>query len=62
MRATAPASSREGRRANAPSSATFDIRDCTTPCGHYVATRLREDGPGWQTRANAALRRAVLGS
>ena len=27
-----------------------------------VVARLREDGPGWQTRANAALRRAVLGS
>ena len=27
-----------------------------------VVARLREAGPGWQTRANAALRRAVLGS
>ena len=27
-----------------------------------VVARLREDGPGWQARANAALRRAVLGS
>ena len=27
-----------------------------------VVARLREDGPGWQTRANAALRQAVLGS
>ncbi len=26
-----------------------------------VVARLREDGPGWQTRANAALRQAVLG-
>lgn len=26
-----------------------------------VVSRLREDGPGWQTRANSALRRAVLG-
>ena len=27
-----------------------------------VVARLRADGPGWQTRANAALREAVLGS
>ena len=27
-----------------------------------VVARLRADGPGWQTRANAALRQAVLGS
>ena len=27
-----------------------------------VVARLREDGPGWQTRANAALRRALFGS
>lgn len=26
-----------------------------------VVARLRADGPGWQTRANAALREAVLG-
>ena len=26
-----------------------------------VVSRLREDGPGWQTRANSALRQAVLG-
>lgn len=26
-----------------------------------VVARLRVDGPGWQTRANAALREAVLG-
>ena len=26
-----------------------------------VIARLREEGPGWQTRANSALRRAVLG-
>ena len=26
-----------------------------------VVFRLREDGPGWQTRANSALRQAVLG-
>ena len=26
-----------------------------------VVARLREGGPGWQTRANAALRYAVLG-
>ena len=26
-----------------------------------VVARLREDGPGWQTRANAALRNAFLG-
>ena len=25
-----------------------------------VVARLREDGPGWQTRANAALRNAFL--
>ncbi len=27
-----------------------------------VIARLREDGPGWQARANSALRRAVLGA
>ena len=27
-----------------------------------VVARLREDGPGWQARANSALRRAVLGA
>ena len=27
-----------------------------------VVARLRAGGPGWQTRANAALREAVLGS
>ena len=27
-----------------------------------VVARLREDGAGWQTRANDALRRAVLGA
>ena len=27
-----------------------------------VVARLREDGPGWQTRANSALRHAVLGA
>ena len=27
-----------------------------------VVSRLREDGPGWQTRANSALRQAVLGA
>lgn len=27
-----------------------------------LVARLREGGPGWQTRANAALRQAVLGS
>ena len=27
-----------------------------------VVARLRADGPGWQTRANAVLREAVLGS
>ena len=27
-----------------------------------VVSRLREDGPGWQTRANSALRQAVLGT
>ena len=27
-----------------------------------IVERLRADGPGWQTRANAALREAVLGS
>ncbi len=27
-----------------------------------VVARLRADGPGWQTRANAALREAVLGN
>ena len=27
-----------------------------------VVSRLREDGPGWQTRANFALRQAVLGT
>ena len=27
-----------------------------------VVSRLREDGPGWQARANSALRRAVLGA
>ncbi len=27
-----------------------------------VVARLRAEGPGWQTRANAALREAVLGS
>ncbi len=26
-----------------------------------VVARLRAEGPGWQTRANAALREAVLG-
>ena len=26
-----------------------------------LVARLRADGPGWQTRANAALREAVLG-
>ena len=26
-----------------------------------VVSRLREDGPGWQARANSALRQAVLG-
>ena len=26
-----------------------------------IVARLRADGPGWQTRANAALREAVLG-
>ena len=26
-----------------------------------IVSRLRADGPGWQTRANAALREAVLG-
>ena len=27
-----------------------------------VVSRLREDGPGWQARANSALRQAVLGA
>ena len=27
-----------------------------------VVSRLRADGPGWQTRANFALRQAVLGT
>ena len=27
-----------------------------------VLARLREDGPGWQTRANYVLRRALLGA
>ena len=27
-----------------------------------VVSRLREDGPGWQARANWELRRAVLGA
>ena len=27
-----------------------------------VVSRLREDGPGWQARANFALRQAVLGT
>ena len=27
-----------------------------------VVARLREDGPGWQTRANSALRHAILGA
>ena len=27
-----------------------------------LVARLKEGGPGWQTRANAALRQAVLGS
>ena len=27
-----------------------------------VVSRLREDGPGWQARANSELRRAVLGA
>ena len=26
-----------------------------------VVSRLREEGPGWQARANSALRQAVLG-
>ena len=27
-----------------------------------VVSRLREEGPGWQARANSALRQAVLGA
>ena len=27
-----------------------------------IVSRLREDGPGWQARANSALRQAVLGA
>ena len=27
-----------------------------------VVSRLREDGPGWQARANSALRQAILGA
>ena len=41
-----------------------DTREVTGPLVRLdtdVVERLRADGPGWQTRANAALREAVLG-